>query len=104
MTARREDPVLTSSRREAILVLLIWLVACTYSIGVCYAWGYGRDAATLTYIFGFPDWVFWGVIVPWSVCTLLALILGSFVVTDDDLGEEQAEVDLSPAPQEADRA
>jgi uncharacterized protein DUF997 len=104
MTARREDPVLTSSRREALLVLVIWTVACSYSIGVCYAYGYGRDAATLTYVLGFPDWIFWGVILPWTICSVIALILGGFVVTDDDLGEEQAETDLSSAaPREADR-
>jgi hypothetical protein len=105
MTVRREDPVLTSSRREALLVLAIWTAACTYSIGVCYAYGYHRDAATLTYVLGFPDWIFWGVIFPWSVCTFLALILGSFVVTDDELGDEQAEEALqAAAPREADRA
>src|SRR5262245_44163658 len=70
MKVRPEDPVLISSRREALLVFLIWLLAAGYSIGVCYAWGYGRDAATLTYVLGFPDWVFWGVVVPWSACTV----------------------------------
>jgi hypothetical protein len=94
MTTRREDPVLTSSRREALLVLVIWLAACIYSITVCYRLGYGRDVSTLTYVLGFPDWVFWGVIVPWTVCTALSFLLSFFVVRDEDLGQEQAEVDL----------
>jgi len=106
MKVRPEDPVLTSSRREALLVLVTWLLAASYSIGVCYAWGYERDAATLTYVLGFPDWIFWGVVVPWSACTLICFVMANFVITDDDLGEEQAETSLdaaSPA-QEAKRA
>jgi hypothetical protein len=102
MTLRREDPVLTSSRREALLVLLIWLVAATYTVGVCYGWGYGRDAATLTYVLGFPDWVFWGVIVPWTVCTAICYLMAYHFIADDDLGEEQAETQLSSGDQEAD--
>jgi len=107
MTDRHEDPVLTSARREALLVFVIWLVACAYSISVCYRLGYGRDVTTLTYILGFPDWIFWGVITPWTVCTVLSFVLSYFVIRDDELGEEQAEEQLSPlaTPRpEADRA
>src|SRR5262245_29582937 len=104
MTARREDPVLISSRREALLVFFIWLLAASYSIGVSYAWGYGRDAATLTYVLGFPDWIFWGVVVPWTVCTVICFVMAYFVISDDDLGEEQAEVELGPSRQEGEHA
>lgn len=89
-----EDPVLTSSRRESWMTFGIWLVACTYSIAVCYRLGYARDAATLTYVLGFPDWVFWGVVAPWTVCTALCFVMSYFVIQDGDLGEEQAEESL----------
>jgi len=95
MTDRHEDPVLTNARREALFVFAIWLAACIYSITVSYRLGFGRDVATLTYIFGFPDWIFWGVVVPWTACTALSLVLSYFVIRDDDLGEEQAEEQLS---------
>jgi len=95
MTVRREDPVLTSSRREAWLVFFIWLVACVYSVGICYRFGYGRDVATLTYVLGFPDWIFWGVVAPWSVCTLLCYVMAYHVISDDDLGEEREEEALT---------
>jgi uncharacterized protein DUF997 len=91
---RLEDPALVSARREALLTLGIWLVACVYSIGYCYRFGYGRDVRALTYVWGFPDWVFWGVVAPWTVCTLLAFLLSYFVITDEELGEEQAEEQL----------
>jgi hypothetical protein len=94
MSRRPEDPVLRSSRREAVLVLLIWLGACVYTVGYCYAFGYRREVESIEYVLGFPDWVFWGIIVPWSVCTALCFVLTYFVMTDDDLGREQAESDL----------
>ena len=104
MNESKEDPVLTSARREALLVFAIWLAACVYSISVCYRLGYGRDVETLTYVFGFPDWIFWGVVVPWTVCTGLSFVLSYFVIRDEDLGEEQLEEQLSHRVSEADHA
>jgi len=88
---------LASARREALLVFAIWLFACVWSLAVCYRLGYERDANTLTYVLGFPDWIFWGVVAPWSACTLLCFVLAYFVIADEDLGEEQAEQDLTAA-------
>jgi hypothetical protein len=96
-----EDPAVRTSRREAVLVFAIWLAACVYSLGVCYRFGFYRDAATLTYILGFPDWVFWGIVVPWSVCTVLCFVLSYYVIQDEDLGEEQAEEQLGTVASEA---
>ena len=104
MNARREDPVLTSARREAWLVFAIWLASCVWSLGVSYRYGYGRDAATLTYVLGFPDWIFWGVIVPWTACTVACFVLAYYVITDEELGEEQAEENVGQAAREADHA
>jgi hypothetical protein len=97
MNDRLEDPVLRSARREALLVLAIWLVACISSIGICYWLGYGRDVATLTFVFGFPDWIFWGILVPWTVCTGLCFVVPYYVITDEELGEEQTEESLASA-------
>jgi hypothetical protein len=94
MKPRREDPVLRSARREALLVFGIWLAACIYTVGFCAAYGYERDPATLTFVLGIPDWVFYGVFLPWTVCTILSFIVSNFVIRDEDLGEEQAEESL----------
>lgn len=96
MKNRPEDPVLTTSRREAILVFFIWLAACTYTVGYCITFGYHRDADSLTYVLGFPDWIFWGIIVPWTACTILCFFMANYFIADADLGEEQAETDLKP--------
>jgi hypothetical protein len=100
----REDPVLTSSRREALIAFAIWLTACVYSISVCYRYGYGRDVATLTYVLGFPDWIFYGVVLPWTVCTGLCFVMAYFVIADSDLGEEQPEEQITRGASEADHA
>lgn len=91
---RAEDPVLRSSRREAIIVFLIWLAACVFSVGFCAAFGYERDPNSLTFVLGIPDWVFYGVFVPWTTCTIVSFVVSNFVITDEDLGEEQAEESL----------
>ena len=104
MNVPTEDPVLTSSRREAVISFFVWLTACVYSISVCYRFGYGRDVATLTYVFGFPDWIFYGVVLPWTVCTVICLVMSYFVIADGELGEEQAEERIEKVAPEADHA
>ena len=96
MKQRTEDPVLRSARREALIVFGIWLAACIYTVGFCAAFGYERDPATLIFVFGIPDWVFYGVFLPWTVCTILAFIVSHYVIRDEDLGEEQMETALDP--------
>ena len=88
---RPEDPVLRSSRREAIVVFCIWLVACAYTVGYCYTFGYNREPDSLRFVAGLPDWVFWGILVPWTACSLLSFWVSNFLIADDDLGEVQAE-------------
>lgn len=86
-----EDPVLQSARREATLVLGLWLLAACYTLGYCGWFGYGRSSASLTFVLGFPDWVFWGIIVPWVICSFLSFVVSNFVMRDEDLGEDAAE-------------
>ena len=91
MSRQPEDPVLRSSRREAIVVLILWLCALTYTVGYCSLFGYQRSLESLTFILGFPDWVFWGVIAPWAVCLVLSYWFSSFFMRDEDLGEDPDE-------------
>ena len=104
MKPRLEDPVLKSARREAVVVFGVWLAACVYSVGYCFLFGYARDPMTLSYVAGVPDWIFYGVAAPWAVCTLLSFWISNYFITDEDLGEEQAEVDLNASEKGADHA
>ena len=83
-----EDPVLTSSRREALLVAATFVVALVYSVGYCYVNGYNRAAEDLKFVFGFPDWIFWGVIVPWLACVVFSFYFASRFMRDEDLGQD----------------
>jgi len=91
MTLRTEDPLLHSARREALVVLGVWLAACVYTIGYCYAFGYGRDPETLSFVLGFPDWVFWGIVTPWSLSTAVSIWFAMMFMSDEDLGAEPEE-------------
>ena len=93
MPAREEDPVLRSARREAIVVFCIWLAAFSYTIPYCYTHGYNRSIESLTFVLGFPDWVFWGIVAPWFVCLAVSLLFGALFMRDEDLGEELENTD-----------
>jgi hypothetical protein len=88
-----EDPLVRSSRREAIVIGLIWLAALCYSVGYCYLNGYHRDPRTLTFLWGVPDWCFWGIVVPWAFCVALSWLLARLLMRNEDLGAEQEEQD-----------
>lgn len=95
MTESNEHPLLKSARREAVGALAIWLVTTIYCIGYCCMYGYlrnpsdpngfGRDPASLTYILGFPDWIFWGIVVPWGACTIVSGLFAFCFMKDADL-------------------
>lgn len=85
------DPVLRSARREALCVLATWLAAMSYTVTYCYLNGYNRRLEDLTFVLGFPDWIFWGVIVPWGVCIVFSVWFGATFMRDEDLGEELPE-------------
>lgn len=90
MAAVKESSIVTSSRREAIVAFIIWACATAYSSGYC-AWkGYNRSAEDLTFVLGFPDWVFWGVMVPWTACTIVSWWFAFVYMTDEDLEEPAA--------------
>jgi hypothetical protein len=82
-----EDPLLRSSRREMWIATAMWLTAMVVTLTVSLNWGYGRDPATLTYVLGFPDWIFWGVIVPWVASTVLATLFSLGFMQDFPLGD-----------------
>lgn len=80
-----ELPLLKSARREALIAFGIWAAATAYSVGYCCQYGYNRDVASLTFVMGFPDWVFWGLVVPWGVSTIVASLFAFFIMKDEDL-------------------
>ncbi len=87
----KELPLLKSARREALTAMSIWLVATIYSVGYCCLYGYGRAPESLTYVLGFPDWVFWGIVLPWGLCTIGASLFAFCFMTDEELPDGQTD-------------
>jgi hypothetical protein len=82
-----DDPLLRAARREALFALALWAAAITWTITYCYRYGYGVSTEELTFVWGFPSWAFWGIVVPWTTCTIVATLFALFVMTDQPLEE-----------------
>jgi hypothetical protein len=91
MPRKTEDPALRQARREAAFVLLLWAGALTYTVVYCTRYGYDRSLDSLTFVLGFPDWVFWGIVVPWALCLVVSCLFAAFFMRDEDLGEDAGE-------------
>jgi Protein of unknown function (DUF997) len=88
-----ESPLLRGARREALVVLAWWLTTLVFTVGYCYRYGYGRTLDDLTFVCGFPDWVFWGIVVPWVACFLFSTAFALFFMQDTPLGDDAEEGD-----------
>ena len=106
-----ENLVLRNSRREAAFIILLWLACLLYSVTYCYLYGYvshkpqpdatgpsigslfgelaqlDRDPSTISTPLGLgiPDWVLFGVALPWFICLLLCVWYCCFFFAEDDL-------------------
>jgi len=105
MRGHNDDPVLRSSRREAALILAIWLVAMVYTVTYCYVHGYQRSGVELSveelnFVLGFPDWGFWGIVAPWGVCLVISFWFAFWFIRDEDLGADEDDDELAGAPAE----
>src|SRR5690348_9961474 len=87
MSHPNEDPLVRSSRREALVVTALFLTAMAYTLTYCGIHGYGAEATIQPLIFGFPNWILYGVVVPWGVSTVISITYALFFITDDPLGE-----------------
>ncbi len=82
------DPVFVNSRREALIILGLFTAAMIYTVTYCYLFGYNRPVDSIVTYWGIPDWVFWGIFAPWTVCTIIATCFVFAYMADDDLGQE----------------
>ncbi len=82
----------TKERREQYLLCLkefkigVIVTALFISISclISYKLGYGRDPNTVKLILGFPDWVFWGVLIPWTSIVVFTAIYGLVIMKGDE--------------------
>ena len=76
-----------------LLIMAAWAVCLVWSVGGGYLLGYRRPAADVTLILGFPDWVFWTVVLPWAACLAFSVWFCFAYMADDDLGKDPDESD-----------
>lgn len=81
------DPAFRNARREAIVLVVIFAISLTYSVLVSYFLGYDRNPSEIVTYLGIPDWVLWGVFLPWTVCVLVTVWFTFFFMVDDPLEE-----------------
>ena len=88
----RLSPVVVHARREALVILMAFVVCLIWSISCCYLLGYtGPEDGPVARVLGMPSWVFWGVLVPWIAADVFALWFCFFFMADDPLGEAEDE-------------
>lgn len=88
-SSSRIASVLRSSRREALFVAVVWILACGYTVGYSARFAY-RTGEPLQLLFGIPTWVVWGVLAPWTVVTLITCWYALLGMQDEELDDEPA--------------
>jgi hypothetical protein len=88
MSLGTEDPLVRSARREAALVLLVWLGSLVYTVGYCSRYAYDPQRP-LAFVWGLPEWVLYGVVAPWATCIVISSLFAWFVMRDEPLGAEE---------------
>jgi hypothetical protein len=89
--AGKEQQLLRNARREGWIIMAVWLAALVWTTTVSYLFGYERDVAQIELVLGFPDWVFWGIVVPWGLCLAYSVWFCFVTMADDDLGQDPEE-------------
>jgi len=84
------DPVFLDSRREAFIILMLWVAALLWAVPYCYLNGFPDtfDEKEFSTVWGIPSWLFWGIAVPWLLADVFTLWFCFFYMKDGDLGED----------------
>ena len=88
---RKEQQLLRNARKEGLIIMVLWALCLTWSVGCAYLMGYNRPAKEIQLILGMPSWVFYSVVLPWAVCLLFSIWFCFFYMADDDLGQDPEE-------------
>lgn len=90
MATVNEDPVVRRARREGLVAIVIWLLATLYTVGYCWKFAYQRPAEDVRFVWGIPDWILWGIVLPWAVCVVVSWWYAYGFMTDEPLGAESS--------------
>lgn len=93
------DPVFVNALREAKAILAVFAVFAVYVIGVAYALGYSADvdSESVSTIWGMPHWIFWAVLLPWTVANgVTAWFTFGFMKDDPLMPPANSDAEASP--------
>lgn len=78
-----------SSRREMRIALIFWAVCAAWTIGYAklFAYRLPEEGESIALVLGMPSWVFWGIILPWTLATLFTIGFALFSMKDHELVE-----------------
>ncbi len=83
------DPVIIHAYRETVVILVVWLLGIAWTVGYCAMTGYNVPPEQIQITLGMPNWIFWGVLVPWVLVILFTIWFGLFYIADDELAQGQ---------------
>ncbi len=89
LPSAREQQLLKHARREGLLIMAIWAICLVWSSLSGYFLGYNTQAANVSLILGMPSWIFWSVVLPWSLCLIFSVWFCFSFMADDDLGQDR---------------
>jgi hypothetical protein len=79
------EPSYRRTLKEAMVALLLWLGAGIWVISVSYWLGYKRPVHSVA---GIPNWVVWGVLLPWVTLFILHTWYSLWFLRADDRGDD----------------
>lgn len=90
------DPVFVNSLRETVVIIslfllfLLWTVAVSFYLGAEQTF-LSQDGKPLSLVWGMPNWVFYGIFLPWMIVNLIGIWFCFGFMKNDDLGEANDE-------------
>jgi TRAP-type C4-dicarboxylate transport system permease small subunit len=102
------EPSYRRTLKEAIVALMLWFGAGVWVISVSYWLGSGRPVVSIG---GIPNWVLWGILLPWvtlflihSWYSLFFMQAGDMQAGDMQAGDDEPPADSSPTDLDGKRA
>ncbi len=81
------NSVYLNSLRETYLILATWVIFAAWVIGYSMSYGYNNSPETFSTVGGIPEWIFWGIGLPWVLAVVVTIGFAVFIVKDDPLDE-----------------
>ena len=84
-TSGERQEIFVNSRREAVIIFVVWAACFAWAVPYCYINGYDNPDPKL--FLGVPSWIFWGIAFPWLLADIFTTWFCFWYMKDDDLNE-----------------